>query len=82
MAYIGQAPASIPLTASDIQSGVIDGKQTIWVPAVAMYPNSTNGCADLDQTELANGPEIKTLDFDKDSDEFAQFAVAFPKSWN
>ena len=61
MAYIGQAPASIPLTASDIQSGVIDGKQTIWVPAVAMYPNSTNGCADLDQTELANGPEIKTL---------------------
>jgi len=82
MAYIGQEPATIPLTASDIQSGVIDGKQTIWVPAVAMYPNSTNGCADLDQTELANGPEIKTLDFDKDSDEFAQFAVAFPKSWN
>ena len=60
----------------------IAGKESIWIPAVAMYPNSTNGCADLDQTELANGPEIKTLDFDKDSDEFAQFAVAFPKSWN
>jgi hypothetical protein len=58
------------------------GKETIWVPAVAMYPNSTNGCADLAQTELSNGPEIKTLDFDKDSDEFAQFAIAFPKSWN
>jgi len=50
--------------------------------AVAMYPNTTNGCAALAQTELSNGPEIKTLDFDKDSDEFAQFAVAFPKSWN
>mgnify|MGYP003111691107 CR=1 FL=1 len=60
----------------------IAGKETIWIPAVAMYPNSTNGCADLAQTELSNGPEIKTLDFDKDSDEFAQFAVAFPKSWN
>ena len=60
----------------------IAGKETIWVPAVAMYPNSTNGCADLAQVELSNGPEIKTLDFDKDSDEFAQFAVAFPKSWN
>jgi hypothetical protein len=60
----------------------IAGKETIWVPAVAMYPNSTNGCADLEQVELSNGPEIKTLDFDKDSDEFAQFAVAFPKSWN
>jgi hypothetical protein len=47
-----------------------------------MYPNSTNGCADLAQTELSNGPELKSLDFDKDSDEFAQFAVAFPKSWN
>jgi len=60
----------------------IAGKETIWVPAVAMYPNSTSGCADLSQTELGNGPELKTLDFDKDSDEFAQFSVAFPKSWN
>ena len=60
----------------------IAGKETMWVPAVAMYPNSTNGCADLAQTELSNGPELKSLDFDKDSDEFAQFAVAFPKSWN
>jgi hypothetical protein len=60
----------------------IAGKETIWVPAVAMYPNSTNGCADIAQVELSNGPEIKTLDFDKDSDESAQFAVAFPKSWN
>ena len=58
------------------------GKETIWIPAVAMYPNTTNGCAALAQVELSNGPEIKTLDFDKDSDEFAQFAVAFPKSWN
>ena len=58
------------------------GKESIWVPANAMYPNSTNGCAAIAQTELRNGPELKTLDFDKDSDEFAQFAVAFPKSWN
>ena len=60
----------------------IAGKETIWVPAVAMYPNTTSGCANIAQTELSNGPEIKTLDFDKSSDEFAQFAVAFPKSWN
>ena len=59
----------------------IAGKETIWVPAVAMYANSTNG-AEAAQVELSNGPEIKVLDFDKDSDEFAQFAVAFPKSWN
>jgi len=57
------------------------GKETIWVPANAMYGNSTNG-AETAQVELGNGPELKTLAFDKDSDEFAQFAVAFPKSWN
>ena len=61
----------------------IAGKESMWIPAMAMYPTSTNGCADLEQTELtAQQPEIKTLDFDKDSDEYAQFAVAFPKSWN
>ena len=59
----------------------IAGKETIWVPAVAMYPNTTSG-AEAAQVELSNGPEIKVLDFDKTSDEFAQFAVAFPKSWN
>ena len=57
------------------------GKETIWVPALAMYANSTNG-AEAGQAELGNGPEVKSLDFDKDSDEFAQFAIAFPKSWN
>ena len=59
----------------------IAGRETIWVPAVSMYPNTTNG-AEAAQVELSNGPEIKVLDFDKDSDEFAQFSVAFPKSWN
>ena len=29
----------------------IAGKESIWVPAVAMYPNTTNGCADLAQVE-------------------------------
>jgi hypothetical protein len=60
----------------------VAGKESIWIPAVAMYPNTTSGCAALAQVELSNGPELKVLDFDKDSDEFAQFAVAFPKSWN
>ena len=58
------------------------GTHTIFVPAAAMYPNTTNGCAALAQVELSNGPEIKVLDFDPSSDEFAQFTVAFPKSWN
>tara|TARA_R100001463_G_scaffold79694_1_gene134101 strand:- start:1302 stop:4577 length:3276 start_codon:yes stop_codon:yes gene_type:complete len=58
------------------------GKKTIWVPAAAMYANTTNGCSALTQVELSNGPELKVLDFDDGSDEYAQFTVAFPKSWN
>ena len=58
------------------------GKQTIYIPASAMYPNTTSGCADLAQVELTNGVEMKVLDFDASSDEHAQFSVCFPKLWN
>ena len=57
------------------------GKESIWVPAGAMYPNTTAGCSALTQVELSNGPELKVLDFAADADDFAQFTVAFPKSW-
>ncbi len=60
----------------------VAGVETIYVPAAAMYPNTTAGCADLEQVELSNGPELKCLDFDASSDENAQFTVWFPKSWN
>jgi hypothetical protein len=59
------------------------GKETIWVPANAMSPTESNGCSDLTAVETTSGrPDMRVLDFDKDSDEFAQFAIAFPKSWN
>ena len=60
----------------------VAGLETIYVPATAMYPNTTSGCADLVQVELSNGPELKCLDFDPSSDENAQFTICFPKSWN
>ena len=62
--------------------GVV-GKQTIWVPAAAMYPSTTNPCSDLTQVETtALRPDLKVLDFAAAADDFAQFAIAFPKSWN
>jgi hypothetical protein len=60
----------------------VAGLETIYVPAAAMYPESTNGCSDLEQVELSNGPELKCLDFAAAADDFAQFQVIFPKSWN
>jgi len=58
------------------------GLHTIWIPASAIYPNTTAGCSALTQVELSNGPELKCLDFDDGATESAQFTVAFPKSWN
>ena len=47
-----------------------------------MYGATTNG-ADPQQVETtATRPDMKVLDFDKATDEFAQSSVAFPKSWN
>ena len=60
----------------------VAGLETIYVPASAMYPETTNGCSDLEQVELSNGPELKCLDFAAAADDFAQFQVIFPKSWN
>jgi len=58
------------------------GKLTIWVPAAAMTPTSSNGCAARTQVETTAGrPDMDVLDFDASSDEHAQFSVAFPKSW-
>jgi len=59
----------------------VAGKETIYVPAVAMYASTTNGCAEQVET-TALRPDLKVLDFAADADDFAQFAVAMPKSWN
>ena len=60
----------------------IAGLETMWVPASAMYGATTNP-ADAQQVETtALRPDMKVLDFDAGTDQFAQFSVAFPKSWN
>jgi hypothetical protein len=68
---------------SHLATGTIVGKQSIYVPANAMNPTESNGCEAITAVETTAGrPDMQVLDFDKDSDEFAQFTVAFPKSWN
>ena len=58
------------------------GKQTIWIPAVAMIARTTNG-AESGSAEMATNKQMfKTLDFDTSTQEFAQFAIHMPKSWD
>lgn len=59
------------------------GKQTVYIPASAMRPTSSNACGALIQTELtAQQPEVLTLPFDGAAAEYAWFQFAFPKKWN
>lgn len=61
----------------------IKGKETIFIPATAMQPTVSNPCSDLTLLETTSGrPDIISLDFDASADEFAQFQIAFPKSWD
>jgi len=71
----------------DISSGgnpvKVAGKESMWIPSLAMKPTVSNGCAPHVSVETTSGrPDMIVLDFDKDADEFAQFQIAFPKSWN
>jgi hypothetical protein len=60
----------------------IAGTETMWIPSSAMYGSETNG-ADAQQVETtATRPDLKVLDFDAGTAEYAQFAIAMPKSWN
>ena len=73
--------------ANDISSGglpvKVAGKESMWIPSLAMKPTVSNGCASHASVETTSGrPDMIVLDFDKDADEFAQFQIAFPKSWD
>lgn len=59
------------------------GLQDTWIPAGAMYPRTSNGCAALAQRETAtNKVNNKVLDFDATTQEFAQCTVVFPRNYN
>ena len=60
----------------------VAGKETMWIPASAMYAATTNGAEAAQAETTATRPDMKTLNFDASTDEFAQFSVAMPKSWN
>lgn len=58
------------------------GLETVYVPATAMISRTTNGAASGTTESTTNKIMRKTLDFDASTQEFAQFTVAFPKSYN
>ena len=76
----GNFASSITISGEQVK---VAGKESMWIPALAMKPTVSNGCANQFSVETTSGrPDMIVLDFDKDADEFAQFQIAFPKSWN
>lgn len=60
----------------------ISGKQTLFIPAGAMKPRATNGPTNANTETATNKVQIAGLDFDASTNQFAQFFVAMPKSWD
>lgn len=73
---------------SDVGLGNVDntsvlGIQDLYIPASAMWPRTTDGCATLAKSELATSLlNIQTLDFDQTTQEFAQFTIVLPRKYN
>ena len=64
-------------------NGVSAGRHAIYIAAGSMRPSSTGGCASLATLAIGSGqPDIHTLDFDATTQEYAQFSVTKPKSWD
>ena len=58
------------------------GAHNIWVPAGAMTPRTTSGAAAGTAETATNRVNYDYLAFDTGADEFAQFWVRMPKSWD
>jgi len=75
--------ARTTLGAAASSTALTQGLHTIFVPAGAMRPTASNGCATITDVETTSGrPDMTVLDFDDGSDEHAQFQIAMPKNWN
>lgn len=90
---LGLAAIAASASAADLSTGTLPdarlsaaatpyGKQGIPIPAGACYTRTTNGAAAGTVETTTNKVMIKTFDFDTSTQEFIQFAIRMPKSWN
>lgn len=83
-AEINADDAARAVIASEFLGSKFDptGKHCLPIPATAIFPATTNGPA-LGQIETAvNAVNIKVLDYDTTTQEFAAFVLPMPESWD
>lgn len=59
----------------------VTGQQTIWVPAAAMTPRTTNGAAP-GVIQVNTDVMVNYLAYDPTTTEYAQFFINMPKGWD
>lgn len=71
-------------TALNLKANTADilGLQTIFVPAAAMYARSNAGAGSSTLETATNRINLKSFDFDTTTQEYCQFNVQMPKSWD
>lgn len=70
-------------TAQDIANLAGLGRHMVPIMAGAMAPSVSGGCSTLASVaSAANQPDIVSLNFDPTTQEYAQFAIPMPESWN
>lgn len=79
-----QSSVNKKMTGSQLRTGLSPrGLHAIPIMAGSMAPSVTGGCAALASVaSAANQPDIVYLAFDPTTQEYAQFAVPMPKSWD
>lgn len=81
------AAGSLPILATALTGTIAAARlpsrnATIFLSAAGGKPRASNGCAPPAWTELAtNKIMVPSLDFDKDSDEFAQWMFVMPEGY-
>lgn len=81
-AYNSAAGAWVLLNPEYAATNLTQGQHTIWVPAGSMVSNTTSGAASGTAETSTNDVMVRTLDFDASAEEFAQFMIQMPKSWD
>jgi len=69
-------------TGLNIQVNATDPKRGIYIPAAGMYGATTNGAATGQYESSSNKINVKVLDFDASTEEYAWFCIPAPSYWD
>lgn len=64
------------------QDTITVGKQDLWIPYTAMTPRTTNGSSGGQLETSTNKVNLSYGSFDPSVNQYAQFSLQMPKSWN